>query len=70
MGVVLAALMVTAMGWALLAGLAIALGRLSHNPAIVERGSSAVKRGSLSLGAALAMAGVAAFVLALTASGL
>jgi hypothetical protein len=65
-GVVPAALIVTAMGWALLAGLAITLGRLSRNPGSVERGSAAVKRSSLSLGGALAIAGAAAFVLALT----
>jgi hypothetical protein len=65
-GVVPAALIVTATGWVLLAGLAMTLGRLSRNPGSVERGSAAVKRSSLSLGAALAIAGAAAFVLALT----
>ena len=65
-GVVPAALIVTATGWVLLAGLAITLGGLSRNPGSIERGSAAVKRSSLSLGGALAIAGVAAFVLALT----
>jgi len=69
MGVIPAALMVTATGWALVAGLAIAIGRLSRNPDVVERGTSAVKPASLSLGAALAVAGAGAFAFALAASG-
>ena len=70
LGVLPAALMVTAAGWALVAGLAIVIGRLSRNPGVVERGTSAVKPASLSLGAALAAAGAAAFAFALTASRL
>ena len=69
-GVLPAALMVTAAGWALVAGLAIVIGRLSRNPGVVERGTSAVKPASLSLGAALAAAGAAAFAFALAASRL
>jgi hypothetical protein len=70
LGVVPAALIVTAMGWALLAGLAIALGRLSRNPSVIERGTSAVTGASPGLVTALAIAGAAALALALTASGL
>jgi hypothetical protein len=68
-GVVPAALSVTVTGWALLAGLGMALGGLSRN-ASSERGTSAVTSASPGLGTALAIAGTAAFVLALTASGL
>ncbi len=46
-GVLPAALIVTAAGWALLAGLAFVIGRLSRNPGVVERGISAVKPASL-----------------------
>jgi hypothetical protein len=66
-GVALASLLVTAFGWIVLAGLALVLGRLSRNAAIVERGTSAVKPAAPGLGAALAIAGAAAFALALTA---
>jgi hypothetical protein len=65
-----AALIVTAMGWALLASLAIALGRLSRNPSVIERGTSAVTGASPGLVTALAIAGAAALALVLTASGL
>ena len=68
-GVVPAALSVTVTGWALLAGLGMVLGGLSRNGSS-ERGTSAVTSASPGLGAALAIAGTAAFVLALTASGL
>jgi hypothetical protein len=68
LGVVPAALMVTATAWLLLAALALALGRLSRNRTIVEHGTSAVKSASPGLGAALIIAGAAAFALALTAS--
>jgi hypothetical protein len=68
-GVVPAALSVTVTGWALLAGLGMALGGLSRNGSS-EGGTSAVTPASPGLGAALAIAGTAALVLALTASGL
>jgi hypothetical protein len=70
MGILPASLIVTAFGWALLAGVALTLGTLARNSAIVERGTSAVKAASPRLGAALVIAGAAAFALALTGSRL
>lgn len=70
LGIVPASLLVTAAGWIVLAGLALVLGRLLRNAAIVERGTSAVKPAAPGLGAALAIAGAAAFALALTAGHL
>jgi hypothetical protein len=69
-GVLPASVVVAAGGWALLASLALMLGALSRNPIIVERGTSAVTPAFPHLGAALTIAGAAAFALALTASDL
>jgi hypothetical protein len=67
-GIVQATILATATGWVFLAGLAIALGRLAHNSRRVERGTSAVEAASPRLGAALVIAGAAAFAFALAAS--
>jgi hypothetical protein len=67
-GVVPASLVVTVGGWALLASLALTLGALARNSSLVERGTSAVRPATPQLGAALMIAGGAAFALAMTAS--
>ncbi len=69
-GVVPASAIVTAGGWVLLTGLALTLGALARNAQRVERGTSAVKPASPRLGAALVIAGAAAFALALTGADL
>jgi len=68
MGVVPATIVITLTGWALFAGVAIALGSLSRNSRIVERGTSSVEAATPTLGPALVIAGAAAFAFALAAS--
>jgi hypothetical protein len=65
-GVIPASLAVTAGGWALIVGGALVLGYASRRTATVEYGAPVVKPARVPLEAALAVAGLAALVLALT----
>ena len=64
-GVLPASIVVTAAGWALLAGGALVLGYVSRRLAVGEHGTSAVTPAHPPIGAALAVAGTSALVLAL-----